>query len=715
MRSRVERRRKVLAPSAGALGALLLSAGCGPREPLATPPTWSADVAPIVHRHCAPCHRPGSTAPFSLLTFEDARRRARSMAEAVEIRVMPPFLPEPGYGRFRDARFLSAEDIDTLIDWSAAGAPLGDEASAPAPPTFIDGFELGEPDAVAEMPASYTLSADGPDVYRNFLMPLTLPAGTRVRALELDPGNESVVHHAALFADTTGTARRLDGRQQQPGYDEMVGGTAPGGHFVGWTPGRGAVELEPGMAWEVEEGTDLVVQMHLLPSGRLESVRARVGLWTTDEPVERRPVIAHLLATKLDISAGDGAYRASDAIELPIAVTAHSVYPHAHYLGREIKAWAELPDGREEPLLWIKRWSFDWQDAYRYAEPVLLPAGSKLRLDLIYDNSAGNAANPSDPPRRVRWGPSSHDEMGDLWLELVPLDESERGVLEETLRRHERERFREGYELRARLDPNDTEAHARLGIGLVQEGRHADAVPHLETALRRDGDAWDLNYNLAVALAALGRYDEAQRRFDAALRADPGDSRTHNALAGALLAAGDLRGAIEHYRRAVELRPTNADTQSNLGVALQHAGDLAGAEAAFAEALRLDRGHSMAQLNYAGLLSQRGRDPAAVALLEALLEREPDRFDAHVNLARSLARLERFEDAERHLRRALEQRPEDAEIHYLLGLTLARRGRLQEAVAALETALRYRPDHELARQDLGALRAAAAESGGRGF
>ncbi len=694
---------------------LIMALGCGVGPDSVTAPTWAGDVAAILYRHCASCHRPGSAAPFSLLTYDDARRRARLVAEVVERGLMPPFLPERDYGSFRDARGLTAGEARTLVDWSRSGAPAGELARAPAPPVFRDGFELGDPDLVVEMPRAFELAADGPDVYRNFLVPLALAPGARVRALELDPGNRAVVHHAAILADTTGTARQLEGGDPQPGYDEMVGGIAPGGHFAGWTPGRGAIQLEPGMPWAVEEGTDLVLQLHLMPSGRPETVRARVGLWLTEEPVVRRPVLVHLLATTLDIPAGESGYTARDELELPVEVEAFSVYPHAHYLGREVKAWGERPDGATVPLLWIKRWSFEWQDEYRYTEPLRLPAGSRLRLDLVYDNSAANLANPSDPPRRVLWGPSSRDEMGDLWIKVVPLREEDRGRLEESLRSHERDRFRRGYQLRFEVDPADAEAHARLGIGLVQDGRHADALPHLEAALEQRPGAWDLNYNLGVALTVLGRSSEARRRFETALRADPTDSRTHNALAGVLFAQGELEPAIEHYRRAVDLRASSADLRSNLGLALQRAGDATGAEASYREALRLDPRHAMAQLNYGGLLSELGRHDEAVAMLEELLEREPERFDAHVNLARSLARTGRYQDAERHLRRALEQRPEGGEVHYLLGLTLARLGRLDESIEALEAAVRFEPDHPLARQDLLEVRAVAERRRKQGF
>ena len=177
------------------------------------------------------------------------------------------------------------------------------------------------------MPAPFVMASEGPDVYRNFLVPLPVPPGSRIRALELDPGNRAVVHHAAVLADASGTARRLESRDPEPGYDEMVGGTAPGGHFVGWTPGRGAIVLEAGMPWVVEEGTELVLQLHMLPSGKTESVRAKVGLWLTDEPAVRRPMSVHLLATTLDIAAGEGRYTAADQLELPVAVEVFSVLP----------------------------------------------------------------------------------------------------------------------------------------------------------------------------------------------------------------------------------------------------------------------------------------------------------------------------------------------------------------------------------------------------
>ena len=265
---------------------------------------------------------------------------------------MPPWQPEPGYGSFRDARSLSDEELSLLRRWHEAGAPRGNPADEPEPPRFASGWQLGEPDLVVTMPESYTVAADlDEDVFRNFVVPLGLERTRYVKAVEFRPDNRRLVHHAQILIDSEGNARQLDDLDPEPGYSGMVGAGAPGGHFLGWTPGRQPSVLEEGMAFEVRPGHDLVFETHLLPTGKREELRCSVGLYFSDEKPRLEPASVHLASTTIDLPAGAADVRVRDEFQIPIAVDVLGIYPHAHYLGKQIEVWArsaEGPEGRED-------------------------------------------------------------------------------------------------------------------------------------------------------------------------------------------------------------------------------------------------------------------------------------------------------------------------------------------------------------------------------
>ncbi len=497
--------------------------------------TFSRDVAPILHRNCLICHRAGEGAPFELRTYDDARKRARQIAEVTARRYMPPWLPAPEPVAYQDVRRLTDEEIATLASWAAAGAPEGDPRDLPPEPELPSGWRLGPPDLVVELPQPYRLPAGGPDVIRNFVVPLQA-AGRFVKAVELRPGAPGAVHHATVLADTSGTARQLDLADPEPGYEGMVGAVAPGGHFLGWTPGRQPRPLGEGMAWQIEPGTDLVLQLHLVPTGREESVRPAVGLHWSAEPPRRRPAAIHLGSTAMDIPPGDPAYVVTDSFEVPVDVEALSIYPHAHYTGKAMDAWAVRPDGAEVPLLRIPAWDFDWQDEYWFAQPVALPAGTRLQLKYVYDNSAANPKNPFSPPRRGRWGPRSTDVMGDYWLQVVARDPADEAVLRRALGEKDIRIAIDGYRLRLADDPRDADALARLGRIHSSLGETDQALEYLRRALAIDPRSWILHFETGLALARARRNEEATTEFRAALELNPGIVEIQNNLAAASLA-----------------------------------------------------------------------------------------------------------------------------------------------------------------------------------
>jgi mono/diheme cytochrome c family protein len=374
-------------------------------------PTFNHDIAPILYANCSNCHRPGEVAPFALLTYQDAAKRAKQIAAITQTRVMPPWKATPGYGDFLDARLLTDQQIATIRDWAAHGAPEGDPAEKPVPPKFSDGWLAGQPDQVFKMTKAYSLPAEGSDQFRCFVIPLDAPQDEYTKVVEFRPGNRRIVHHAILYMDTSGEARK---RETVPGEGySCVGG--PGldisGSLGGWAPGAQPAVARGGIAHTIKKGADLVLQIHYHLDGKPETDESSVGLQFSPAPPTKGLTLYVLGNEHLDIPAGDANYVVKASGTLPMDAEAVAIFPHAHYLCKDMKVDAHLPDGSVVPLIWIKDWDFNWQGAYRYASPVKLPKGTQLEMQYTYDNSAANPHNPSNPPREVKFGEETTNEM----------------------------------------------------------------------------------------------------------------------------------------------------------------------------------------------------------------------------------------------------------------------------------------------------------------
>ena len=427
-----------------ALAATLASAALPlSAQPPNAPVTYSETIAPILYEHCVTCHRPGEIGPFSLISYDDAARRGASLVEATASRYMPPWHAEPGYGEFVGERWLRDEQIELFRAWVEQGMPRGDPARLPALPSFSDGWALGEPDLVLEMPAAFELPAGGHDVYRNFVLPTGLTEDRWVRAVELRAGARAAAHHALFAYVPQGTFAARDGADGQPGFGgSMAVGFVPGqgnsGSLGGWAVGGRAMALPDGLAFLLPADTDFLLQMHFHPTGDPAQERARVGLYFAAAPPGKAIASLDLPAlfgfgAGIDVPAGDGNYVVQDAFTLTADVLVHLAWAHAHYLARDMKVAATLPDGSTTPLLWIRNWDFDWQEMYVYKEPVMLPKGARVEATIRYDNSAGNPRNPHDPPQRVRWGLESTDEMGTIGFLMEILSREDEPALREAL------------------------------------------------------------------------------------------------------------------------------------------------------------------------------------------------------------------------------------------------------------------------------------------
>lgn len=383
--------------------------------------TFNKDVAPILFRRCAGCHRPGEVAPFSLLGYRDAAKRAAHLAEATASRQMPPWKAEPGAGSFADERRLTDDEIALIRRWADSGAVEGDPADLPPAPRFTEGWQLGEPDLVLKMAEPYTLTGSGADEYRCFVLPIQVPPGKYIKAIEYRPGNRKIVHHAVISAlpHDQAVAKLAEGDGKS-----FLSGLAPPGRLLSgplsiWTPGMDPHRLPADLAASWPEKTDLVLQLHLHPSGKPEVEQSVLGIHLTDEKPAARLQMSVFSSNKIDIAPGqsDHEVRVSKTLNAPANI--FGIFPHMHLIGRTVWAEATLPDATKIPLISIAHWDFNWQYYYRYAEPVRLPAGTKIDVRWTYDNSAANPANPSNPPRRVTYGEQTVDEMAFLVFDMI--------------------------------------------------------------------------------------------------------------------------------------------------------------------------------------------------------------------------------------------------------------------------------------------------------
>jgi hypothetical protein len=356
---------------------------------------------------------------------------------------------------------LSDTERATIAAWVAAGMPAGDLTHAPRPPSFPEGWALGRPDVELNLPEDIEVPADGPDQYRNIVLPLDLPEDRWITALDFAPSARRVVHHALFFLSPAAESANIRADEALPGLGGAVlggfgrrrvgplgarGGGAAGGSIGGWVPGMTPKFFPDGIAQPLRAHTNFVVQLHLHPSGKPERERGRLALYFAKTRPERSLLAVQVppmfgFGIGIAIAAGEHHYIVRDSFVLPVDVEVFGARGHAHYLAKEMKMTVQLPDGSPRGLLWISDWDFGWQDSYFYKEPIALAKGSRIDVQIAYDNSSANVRNPSSPPKPVRWGLGSFDEMGSMSLLVAPASPDDEEALRQAQARHFREQL----------------------------------------------------------------------------------------------------------------------------------------------------------------------------------------------------------------------------------------------------------------------------------
>jgi peroxiredoxin len=366
--------------------------------------TFSKDVAPVLQRRCQACHRPGEAAPFALLTYEDAKKHGRMIREVVTQHRMPPWHADRRYGHFANDRSLKPEEIDTLAAWADAGMPRGDDRDLPRPVDWPQGWLLGKPDLVLSMPEEFHVPADGSLPYKNWVVDPGFTEDRWVRVAEARPGARAVVHHVVVYIQPPGG--------QRSGRDGTLS------VLVGWAPGDLGLVCPPDTALRVPKGSKLRFELHYTPNGTGVTDRTSVGITFARTP-PRYELFTNAFANEsILLPPHEEHYRAEATLRLRADALLISCVPHMHWRGQDYRYEILYPDGKRETILSVPRWDFNWQNVYRFAEPVKLPKGARLHAVAHWDNSRNNPYNPA-PDKAVRWGLQTWDEMMVGWVAYV--------------------------------------------------------------------------------------------------------------------------------------------------------------------------------------------------------------------------------------------------------------------------------------------------------
>lgn len=599
----------------------------GNGAPTAAPVTFYGQIAPIIYHECSPCHRPGESAPFPLLTYDDVKRHATQIAAVTKRRYMPPWLPEHGYGEFSEERRLSDVQIQQIQEWVKDGSPAGPAAKAPAPPRFVSDWQLGPPDLVLRVSRPYTLAADSPEIFWNFILPVPITTTRWVKAMEVRPGNPRVFHHANVILDRSRAARR---HETVPGagfagmdlvFEEET--FDPDGHFLSWKPGAEPVVEPDGMAWRADPGMELVLNVHLRPTGKVETVSPTIGLYFTDKPQTKFPMLLQLERdSMIDIPPGEKDFLVSDDFRVPMDLNVLEIYPHAHYLSKVMEGYATLPDGTRKWLVRIPDWDLNWQGVFRLKRPVFLPRGTTVSMRYHYDNSEENVRNPNHPPKRVVGGNEATAEMSHLWLQVLPVvDGDQRAALVEAIAKQRLAKY-----------PDDFSANFNMGDLLLSRNDAAGAISYFQKAASADPRSAVAATELGSALFAASRIAEAEEQFNKALAVDPAYTDARFNLASVEASAGKWEAAAGGYKQVLAERPDYAKAQEHLGEVLMLWGDT---------------------------LAKAGQNEQAVARYREALPYRASDVELHGRLGMAFARMDRLDESQAEFETILRLNPND--------------------------------------------------------
>jgi mono/diheme cytochrome c family protein len=407
------------------LTAFVLGLGAAVAATAASVPsvTYHKDVVPVLQKHCQECHRSGEVAPMAFTSYDQVRPWAKAIKTAVASKKMPPWFADPHFGKFSNDRSLSQDEINTLVSWVDGGAKEGNAKDAPKPREFFEGWQIGKPDKVYQLPTAVDVPASGVVDYTYVVLPTGFTEDTWIRMAEVRPDQRSAVHHIIAFVRPPGSGWLKNAEPGVPFIPKQRGGGGGGGDglpgelLVGYAPGLQPTICSPDAAKLVKAGSDIVLQLHYTPNGKAVSDRSRIGIIYAKEPPARRVMTMSAMNFFLKIPAGDPAYEVHSQATLPMDVNLENMMPHMHLRGKDFLYKAVYPTGESQVLLSVPRYDFNWQLAYVPETTTVLPKNTRIECTAHFDNSANNPANP-DPTKEVRWGDQTWEEMMIGWFDV---------------------------------------------------------------------------------------------------------------------------------------------------------------------------------------------------------------------------------------------------------------------------------------------------------
>jgi hypothetical protein len=404
---------------------LFALAAASPSPAAVRTPTFTKDVAPILQKDCQVCHRPGEAGPFSLLTYDAARPWAAAIKEAVQLRKMPPWFADPAYGKFSNSTTLTEAERNTIVAWVAGGAPKGNPKDMPPPVDFVEGWQIGKPDLIYQLPKPYDVPVSGVVDYQHIIVPTGFTEDTWVQAAEVRPTDRSVVHHIIAFVREP-KSNWFKG--QKPGEffvapqvktaEEPDTSALPNDFLVGYAPGQPAEILRPGQAKLIKAGSDIVFQVHYTPNGKAVRDQTRLGIVLAKSPPKTRVLTLSATNGTFKIPPGDPHYRVDASFEVGTDVMLSGLHPHMHGRGKDFEYRVVYPSGETKVLLSVPDFNWHWQNWYTLEQPLALPKGTRIECTAHFDNSRNNPDN-ADPTKEVIWGEQSWDEMMVGFFNLV--------------------------------------------------------------------------------------------------------------------------------------------------------------------------------------------------------------------------------------------------------------------------------------------------------
>ncbi|MCB1045059.1 MAG: tetratricopeptide repeat protein [Acidobacteria bacterium] len=634
------------------LGVIYGLVGCGTNRV----PTFTEDVAPIIYSSCTPCHNEMEPQTFQLQRYEDVAKHAQEIADVTLSGSMPPWLPEPGSVAFVEDRSLSPTEIETIQKWVHGGAQRGEGEVMYEPPLHTS----GPPDLEFEMAETYILPAEGRDVIRNFVIPLPVSEISWVSTVTFVPKNPKVVQHATIWIDRTKASQRLADEDPEPGFsgmDPRSNAMDPDGLFLGWTPGIKPKRFTEDSAWKLVPGTDMVIQLHLLPSGQPEPVGFKVQLKLTDHAPAVSPTILRMGTQSLTIPAEQRDVVVEDRFELPVHTRIAAFLPRARYLVKRIELNALTPNGAVIDLLHLD-WNLNWQEPYTLVSPLPLEAGTVLTLKAIFDPSGRYTSNAHQPPIDVPLGPYASDEICDMRIQFLHERVSDQQILDRAATAKHTDTRIAGIYAQLERNPEDAQALLDLALALGTKGSLIEAMQLTEKARKIRPDWPAAIHNQGSILLTLGKIQEALPFFQATLKLDPNYYEAHFNIGSILLARGDLIEAEAAIQDGLKIYPGDPSAWNNAGYVAQARQDFDRAVHCFEQAIELNPTFPTPRMNLAMLWAGMGEWEDAASVLDDLISINPTLADAWYYRGMVAQNMDDLNSAERYWLQSITLQPD---------------------------------------------------------